>query len=70
MKHAAEAKDRSALVEMVHDLDSDDAAVRLYSIEGLQRLTGEDFGYHYYDDREARKASVEKWRHWLEEQKH
>jgi hypothetical protein len=69
-KHAAETKDRTALAEMVRDLNDNDAAVRLYAIEGLHRLTGEDFGYHYYDDAEARKPAVEKWRHWLEEQKH
>ena len=70
IKHAAETKDRSSIAELVHDLSSDDPAVRLYAIEGLQRLTGEDFGYRYYDDKEARKEAVAKWQHWLEEQKH
>ncbi len=71
IKHAAETNDRSAEAEMVRDLDADDAAVRLYAIQGLRRLSaGEDFGYRYYDDSEARKPAVEKWRHWLEEQKH
>ena len=70
-KHAVEADDRAALPEMVRDLDDDDAAVRLYAIEGLRRLSeGEDFGYRYYDDAEARKPAVEKWRQWLKEQKH
>jgi hypothetical protein len=70
MKHAVETKDQSAVPELVRDLDSDDPAVRLYSIQSLQRLTGEDFGYRYYDDREARKAALAKWQHWLEERKH
>ena len=72
MKQAAatDSKDPATLSELVHDLDSDDAAVRFYAGESLQRLSGQDFGYRYYDSQEARKPAVEKWRQWLSEQKH
>ena len=69
IKHAVANKDMSEAAELVKELDDDDAAVRLYAIEGLQRLTGQDLGYRYYDDREARKPAVERWNKWLSEQK-
>jgi hypothetical protein len=50
---------------LVKDLDSDDAAVRFYSIEGLQRLTGETYGYRYYDDEIERKPALREWQAWL-----
>ena len=69
IKHAVRQKDTSAFAEMVRELDDDDPAVRLYAIQGLQRLTGKDFGYRYYDDKEARQPAVERWNKWLSEQK-
>jgi hypothetical protein len=50
---------------MVEDLSSDDAAVRMFAIGGLRRLTGETFGYNYYDDEDAREPAVKKWQEWL-----
>jgi hypothetical protein len=69
VKTAVQAHDTSHVAEMVRMLDSDDAAVRLYAIEGLQRLTGQDLGYQYYDDKEARRPAVRRWKDWLKEQK-
>ena len=68
IKQAAEAKDLSAAPQLVKDLESDDAAVRLFAIEGLRQMSGEEFGYVYYADREQRKPAVTKWRQWLAEQ--
>lgn len=67
IKQAVERKDHSVAAQLVKDLDSDDPAVRFYAIEGLERLTGETFGYHYYEDRDARSQAVQKWRQWLGE---
>lgn len=50
---------------LVNDLDSDDSAVRFYAIDGLQRLTGQDLGYVFFDNADDRKASVERWKQWL-----
>lgn len=51
---------------MVKDLDSDDPAVRFYAIGGLKRLTGQTFGYHYYEDEQQRRPALEKWKAWLQ----
>ena len=69
IKRAVANNDKSELAELVKGLDDDDAAVRLYAIEGLQRLTGQDLDYRYYDDKEARKPALERWNKWLSEQK-
>src|SRR2546421_5345086 len=61
IKRAVQEKDMTATVQLVRDLDSDDPAERLYAIQGLQRLTGQDFGYRYYDDKESRRPAVSKW---------
>ena len=65
IKEAAETKDKSAVRQLVTDLESDDAAVRMYAIRGLRDITGEDFGYVYYADFVRRKPAVQKWRDWL-----
>ena len=69
IKDAVAHKDMSAAPQLVSDLDSDDPAVRFYAIEGLERLTGQTFGYVYYDDRDTRRPAVMKWRKWLDDQK-
>ena len=62
-------KDRSAVPQLVRDLDSDDPAVRFYTIQALRELTGQDFGYDYTDDdEEERKPAIGQWRAWLSEQ--
>jgi hypothetical protein len=61
--------DQKDVVQMVANLDDDDPAVRFYSIQGLQRLTGDDFGYRYYDDKDGRAAAVAKWQEWLKQRK-
>lgn len=72
IKIAAEgrARDGATVRQLVKDLDSDDAAVRFYAIEGLRRITGESFGYEYYDEEEARKPAVQKWQAWLSDRDH
>lgn len=69
IKSGVAADNRSIIPYLVKDLESDDPAVRLYSIEGLRRLTGQDFGYTYYADEEQRKDSVKLWKLWLSQQK-
>jgi hypothetical protein len=65
IKEATRTHDQRAIPQLVADLDCDDPAVRLYSIDALQKLTGQTFGYRYYDDDEARKPAVTKWKQWL-----
>lgn len=63
-KQAVRKKDRAAVQQLVTDLDSDDPAVRFYAIQSLRRLTGETFGYRYYDGDETRRPAVQEWRQW------
>lgn len=65
IKLSVQNKDTSAAAQLVKDLNSDDPAVRFYAIEGLRKLTGEDFGYRYYDDTDAREPAIERWKAWL-----
>jgi|SRR5271170_12494 len=55
--------------QLVVDLNDDDPAVRFYAIEALRRLTGDDFGYRYYEDEDGRAAAVAKWNQWLKQRK-
>jgi len=68
IKQAVSDKELDQAVHMVKALESDDPAVRLYAIEGLQRLSGQDFGYRFYADVEQRRPAVEKWKQWLKNQ--
>ena len=65
---AVQKKDLRAAKQLVADLDSDDAAVRFYAIQGLTRLTGETFDYNYYDNDAARQPAIQRWRDWLAKQ--
>ncbi len=65
---AVQRKDLGAAKQLVKDLDSDDAAVRFYAIQGLWRLTDQTFGYNYYDDELARLPAIKRWQEWLEKQ--
>ena len=64
-KRAVRKKDPAAVRQLVKDLESDDPAVRLYAIHALDELTGERFGYRYYDGDEQRQEAVDRWQQWL-----
>jgi len=66
---AVDRHDERAVPQLVKDLDNDDPAVRLYAIEGLHKLTGQDFGYRYFDDDDQRKPAVAEWNRWLASQR-
>jgi hypothetical protein len=64
---AARDKDYKAIPQLVRELDSDDPAVRFYAIQALQKLTGETFGYQFYDDASERRPAVRRWQQWVRE---
>jgi len=64
-KLAVENRDMSSVQQMIKDLESDDPAVRFYAFSGLQKLTGETFGYQYFADEDKRAPAVGKWKAWL-----
>jgi hypothetical protein len=70
IKRAVARSDLTVAAELVKNLDSDDPAVRFYAVEGLRRLTGEDFGYLFYQEKEQRRPAVERWRRWLQANQH
>ena len=69
IEYAARVHDRSAIPQLVKDLENDDPAVRFYAIRGLRALTGRTLGYRYYDSEDDRHAEVLRWKQWLAEQK-
>ncbi len=66
IEQAVHDHDRSVIPQLISDLESDDAAVRFYSIDALKSLTGEDCGYRYYAEEDERKTAVQRWKQWLE----
>ena len=63
---AVDRGDTSVLPQLVSDLDSDDPAVRLYSIGALERLTGQTFGYDWtLEDRAPRRPAIDQWNAYL-----
>ncbi len=65
-KQAVREKDRRAARQMVKDLDSEDPAVRMFSIVALRRMTGgETFGYQYFDETDQRRPAIQRWEQWL-----
>jgi len=67
IKEAAEKNDRSAIPRLVQDLDDNDSAMRFAAISALQKMTGQDLGYRYYDDEFARQPAIDQWKQWLKE---
>jgi hypothetical protein len=65
IKEDVRERNRRDVPQMVKDLNDDDPAVRFYAIEGLRRLTGDTFEYHYYDDEDDRRPAIQRWRQWL-----
>ncbi|HZN63931.1 MAG TPA: HEAT repeat domain-containing protein [Tepidisphaeraceae bacterium] len=65
-KKAVRKKDRGAVRQLVKDLDSDDPAVRFYAIGALERMTGQQLGYRYYDDETGRSPAIARWQNWLD----
>ena len=61
-------KDPKAVPYLVDRLEDQDADVRLYAILALERITGQNFGYEFYQDEMQRRPAVEKWRQWLQSQ--
>lgn len=68
IEDAARVHDRSAIPQLIKDLESDDATVRFYAIRGLHALTGRTLGYRYYDSDDDRHAEVLRWKEWLGDQ--
>src|SRR5882724_11238031 len=67
IQEAARKNDRTAIPDLIKQLECDDSAVRFYAIKALRDLTGQTLDYHYFDDAEERKPAVLRWRAWASE---
>lgn len=67
IKHAAEIGDQSVIAILVQRLEDPDEAVRFFAIIALEKLTGERFGYEYFDSEVERARAVARWRRYVEE---
>jgi len=67
IKEAAEKNDRAAIPRLIQDLDNNDSAIRFAAINALRKMTGQDFGYRYYDDEFTRRTAIESWRQWMKD---
>jgi len=65
IKQAADKNDRSAIPRLVQFLSDHDSAIRFAAISALQRMTGQDLGYRYFDDEWDRRPAVQRWQQWL-----
>lgn len=67
IQEAAQKKDYRAIPALIRQLDNDDPAIRFYAIAALRDITGQSFGYHYFDNADERKSAVQKWWQWAEQ---
>jgi hypothetical protein len=67
IEKAVREHDMSSLPQLVKDLENDDPAVRLYANHALEVLTGQRFGFRYFDDDEQRAPAIARWKQWLNE---
>ncbi len=58
---AGNRRDWTAVPKLIEQLDSDDSAVRMYSIGALERITGKRMGYSPYADAGDRQAAIRRW---------
>ena len=62
----AESLPRTVLENLIQELDSDDAAVRVLAIVALEKITQQRLGYDPYAERQRRQSSIQKWIRQLE----
>lgn len=61
----ARQNDRAALALVVERLDDPSPDVRFCAIHCLEQMTGQTFGYCYYQEDADRQEAVRRWRQWL-----
>ena len=57
----AEILPRTVLENLIQELDSDDAVVRVLAIVALEKITQQRLGYDPYAERQRRQSSSQKW---------
>ena len=67
LKRTAESQRLRDIPRLIELLDSEDAAIRLNAIQSLRSLTGETFGYQFWDTDAQRRPAVARWRRYAAE---
>ena len=67
IQETAETERLRDVPRLIELLESEDSAIRLYSIQALRRLTGETFGYRSWDDAQQREEAVNRWKRFAAE---
>jgi hypothetical protein len=67
IQKAGAATDKAALPALVTCLSDSESDVRFFAIAALRKITGQDLGYHHYDNEQARREAVNRWREYLRE---
>lgn len=62
MRQTAQAQRLRDMPRLIELLNSEDSAIRLHAIQTLRSLTGETFGYQFWDTPAQRRGAVERWR--------
>lgn len=64
ISEAGKTGDKSAVPDLIEQLESNDPGARLLAIRSLERITGETLGYDYADPWWSRGNAVRRWRTW------
>lgn len=67
IEQAALARDSSKIPELIRQLDSQDAAVRMLAIATLRDLTGQDLGFEPVAGAADRGMAIDRWHAWWAE---
>ncbi|MEO1717586.1 MAG: hypothetical protein AAFR76_10785 [Planctomycetota bacterium] len=65
IREAKASGDESALPNLVRQLASDDALMRVAAIDALETITGETRGFRPHDREVERRRAIDRWTTWL-----
>ncbi|GAB4347239.1 MAG: hypothetical protein Kow0099_29150 [Candidatus Abyssubacteria bacterium] len=56
-----------AIPHLIHQLDDEDQLLRQAANDALIKITGQNFGFRYTDNRSVRLKAIERWQNWYEQ---
>jgi HEAT repeat protein len=66
-KRLGEIGGDQAIPHLIHQLDDEDQLLRQAANDALVKITGQNFGYKYTDNRSVRLQAIERWQKWYEQ---
>lgn len=64
--NAGNTEDRTAIPDLIEQLESHDPGARMLAIRALERITGTTLGYDHAGSIWSRTAGIRKWRAWAQ----